>query len=197
MAGEEAEEDRKYSAREWAGFEDASCTTQAKVLGGFLIEKAIQDMENHHSSIGDVFKTVAHVAVAVVAVITAVPSGGASLLALIPDMIVLSNDIVDNMPKLARAMFEKGKDETRDRIEKEYKEGVGEDISKITKGVNTVVSLVDLIETLSKEKTRDKSKYIALVQKGLEQAHELLLQQRQLRLAGMRADSFAANKSDI
>lgn len=33
MASEEAEEEREYSAREWAGPEDASCTTQAQGEG--------------------------------------------------------------------------------------------------------------------------------------------------------------------
>jgi hypothetical protein len=160
------------------------------------IEAAKEEMKHHDFTFGDVVRVagkVAEVAGAVVSVILAVPSGGASLLALIPDAMALSKEIVDDAPDLVQALFKSGANEVKDKVEARYHKGVGADIAKVDKATKSVVSLINVIEALVKGKTPSNEKSVALVQRGLELAHQLMLQQRQVELANMRCDSLNAN----
>lgn len=55
------------------------------------------------------------------------------------------------------------------------------------------VRWVSLLSSLAKRKTPDNAKHVALAQQGLALPHDLLLQQRQLRLSEMRLDAIAAS----
>lgn len=123
----------------------------------------------------------------------AVPSGGMSLLALIPDTSVLGKEIVQNGPEIVKELFKSGEYEIQKKIKEKYDGGVGKDVKKIDKATHSVVSLIIVIETLIKGKSPDNSRSVALVQRRLEVAHQMRLQQRQAQLAGMRCDSLNAS----
>ncbi|KAJ9126215.1 hypothetical protein QFC24_001938 [Naganishia onofrii] len=154
------------------------------------IEAAIVEMNDHSMSFGQIVGVVGQVATAVVSVIGAIPTGGASLLALVPDVIALSKTILDVAP-LVGALFGKDDNDTLKKVKDQYGKA-GKDVSSIIDSTKAVISIVALVENLAKGKTPDNTKYVALVQKGLELAHELLLQQRQRTLVEMRMAAIAS-----
>ncbi|KAI5449150.1 hypothetical protein NCC49_005288 [Naganishia albida] len=81
-------------------------------------------------------------------------------------------EIVQDGPEIVKELFKSGEDE----IQKKIKE-----------------SLSNVIETLVKGKSPDNSRSVAPVQRRLEVAHQMRLQQRQAQLAGMRCDSLNAS----
>ncbi|KAJ9118100.1 hypothetical protein QFC22_003999 [Naganishia vaughanmartiniae] len=151
------------------------------------IQGALAEMEHHGITFGQIVKavgTVAQVATAVISVIGAIPTGGASLIALVPDVIALTKTITDVAP-IVSAIFTSGSEDTLKKVKAEYGK-VGKDVSTIIDSTKAVVSMVTLIENLAKGTTPDNSKYLALVKRGAELAHELMLQYRQRNLSEMR-----------
>jgi len=155
------------------------------------IQAAQAEMNNHSMSFGSVIGVVGEVAGAVVSVIAAIPTGGASLVALVPDIIALTKTIADNAAPLAQAIFKDGNDAALKQVKDGYGK-VNKDAKEIINDTKAVINMVNVIEKIAAGSTPDNSKYVALVQKGAELAHELLLQQRQLEEAGMKVDAINA-----
>jgi hypothetical protein len=151
------------------------------------IQAALEEMRNQSFSFGDVLGTVFQVGTAVVSVIAAVPTGGASLLALVPSVVALANTAVENIGPIVDTLFKEEAPE-RKKVVDEYMK-VNKNIDNVVKAGRSVINLVSLIDKLASGKTPDNSKYVALIQQGVELAHSLLLAGRRKELADSRVKS--------
>ena len=130
------------------------------------ITAALAEMNNHDIKIGDVLGVVGEVGGAVLAVAAAIPSGGTSLAALVPDVIALSESLSNDPESLTGSLF--GKDQgASDEITKAYA-AVNQDGSEVTGDAKVVTNLVSLVGKLGQAATPDNSKYVALVQQGVD-----------------------------
>ena len=137
---------------------------------------------------GSAIGTIAEVAVAVVGVIAAVPTGGASLVAALPAVATLATTVLQDAAPIANAVLN-GTDADLSDIKAAYKK-IGKDApAEIVAGVKSVINFVSVIEKLTASKTTDNAKYVELVRRGVERAHELLLAQRRTSLAQQRLDA--------
>lgn len=188
----DAQDQLKIAEAEKKDASDAITETNKKITDVTQQMQAAQaEMNNHKMSFGAIIGVVGEVAGAVASVIAAIPTGGASLVALVPDVIALTKTIADNAAPLVQAIFNDGKDKTLMKVKDEYSK-VSKDAKEVINDTMAVINMVNVIEKVAAGSTPDNSKYVALVQKGAELAHELLLQQRQLVEAGMRVDAINA-----
>ena len=154
------------------------------------IQTALQEMREKPLSIGGILGTVASIASAVVAVVAAVPSGGASLVALVPAMVALSSEVFDNAEPIAQAVLS-GDPANTASIKKAY-DKVGSEAAAVVKGAKAIVSFVAVVQKLTASTTPDNSKHMALVRHGVELTHELLLARHRDTLAQQRMDAAQA-----
>lgn len=183
----DANNTRDIAQQERQNIDDSMVQITEKVVATQQeMEAALDEMNHQTMRFGQIVGVVGQVATAVISVIGAIPTGGTSLLALVPDVIALSKTIIDTAPLVA-AVFAKYDTNTLKKVKDEYGK-VSKDVSSVVDATKAVISLVTVIENLAKGKTPDNSKYIALVQKGVELAHELLLQQRQRNLVDMQSE---------
>ena len=146
------------------------------------ITAALAEMNNHDIKIGDVLGVVGEVGGAVLAVAAAIPSGGTSLAALVPDVIALSESLSNDPESLTGSLS--GKDQgASDEITKAYA-AVNQDGSEVTQDAKVVTNLVSLVGKLGQAATPDNSKYVALVQQGVDLLHaQYLAEKRQAQAA--------------
>jgi len=69
------------------------------------IEAALAEMRESEFSFGDFLGTVAEIGVAIVSVAAAIPSGGASLVALVPAMVALADTAIADAEPIAKALL--------------------------------------------------------------------------------------------
>lgn len=153
------------------------------------IEKAKDDMEKKPLKFGKIAGNVFQVAVAVGAIMTAVPTGGASLLAVAPDYIAFGKTVYDNAAPLVQAMIDDKETETlttaKERLAKVKKDGI-----EISNTYTKVTDLINLINTIKSQKTPDNSKLMDLVQKGAEFAYAYLSKKHELTRAQMKTKAL-------
>jgi hypothetical protein len=157
------------------------------------IEAAIPRMRGHEFGIGDIVGPLAAVAVAVVGVIGAVFTAGASLAAVVPALVALTSTLIDQGEPVVKAVFE-GDDDERKEATKKYEE-VGKDFTQVAESTQTVVNFVKLVERLGAGSQPQTAPQVALIKQGAELAHELLLAQHRVMLADSRNDAAQARQT--
>lgn len=144
------------------------------------IRAALADMDNHTISFGQVLGTVGEIGGAVLSVAAAIPSGGTSLAALVPDVMALSDSLSENAGPIVDALFQP---ETTDPGGPDIDKIVGEfqNLNQDGKSFiqnSAVVNFTNLVQNLDHAET-DNPQYAALVQRGAQVAHEQYLAERQ------------------
>ena len=147
-------------------------------------------MEESELSIGDIVGTVASVAVAVVSVVAAIPSGGASIVALVPAMVALADTTIEHAEPIAKAVFE-SRDPDVKAVEEAYK-NVDKKAEAVIKAGKSIVNFVEVVKKLNASTTPDNSKHLALVRRGADFTHQVLLARNKVTLAQQRVDAAQA-----
>lgn len=153
------------------------------------IQAAVQDMKESESelSFGDIVGAVASVAAAVVAVVAAIPSGGASLVAILPAMVALADTTLESAEPIAKAVFESREPDVK-AVKEAYKK-VGKEAEEVIKAGKSIVNFVEVVKKLNASTTPDNSKHLALVRRGADLAHQVLLARNKVSLAQQRVDA--------
>jgi hypothetical protein len=137
------------------------------------IQAALEEMKNHSFSIEGLVGIVAEIGGAVVAVAAILPSGGTSVLALIPDLVALGESVSANAGPIVDALFRIEAPDLKN-VTDAYKK-VNKDVDEVVKDTKLLINFVNLIHKLAAGSTPDNSKYVALVQRGAELIHAQLL----------------------
>lgn len=149
------------------------------------IQSALAEMNHHSISFGAVIGVVGEVAGAVVSVVAAIPTAGASLVALVPSVMALTKTVIDNAPPIVESLFS-GDAPDVSAITAAYKKVNKKDVTEVINDAKVIVNFVKLLDKLAAGTTPDNSKYVALVQKGVELIHEVMLADRQVSLAKLK-----------
>jgi hypothetical protein len=149
------------------------------------IEKAKEEMKRKPVSFMDKLKDVAELAAVVASVVAAVPTGGASLLAMAPHVITFTKTAFDNFDPLLKAVID-GEDTETLKKAKGQLEKVKDDRDKIQEASGKITDMVNFIDKIKAAKTPDNSKLVGLLQKAAELAYEYMLKQQDLQIAQMR-----------
>jgi hypothetical protein len=157
------------------------------------IEAALAEMRESEFSFGDFLGTVAEIGVAIVSVAAAIPSGGASLVALVPAMVALADTAIADAEPIAKALLA-GTDPDIKAIEDAYKK-VDKNASAVVKAGKSISNFVTVVQRLSASTTPDNSKHVALVKRGAELTHQVLLARNRVTLAQQRIDATQAKLS--
>ncbi|SEK31087.1 hypothetical protein SAMN05216359_101380 [Roseateles sp. YR242] len=144
------------------------------------IRAAMATMREEPFSVGDVLGVVAGIAEAVVAVIGAIPSAGASLVALVPAVISLTSAVMDTSDPVGKALF-KSDDKDVAKIKTAY-EKVDKDVKAVVAAGKAIVNFVTVIQKLDEGKTEQNAPSVELVKRGVELAHQLLLAKNQVAI---------------
>ncbi len=132
------------------------------------ISAALNEMAQHDITIDTIVDTVASVATAAVAIAAAVSTGGASLVALVPEIVSLAQDVTSNAGPLVSEVFGQTQPDI-DRVTAEYTKVKG-DVSDVISDANKIINLVNAVQQLATGITSDNAQYVALVQQGVEAA---------------------------
>jgi hypothetical protein len=172
-------------------------TNVAEVRG--QIQAALSDMNNHSISFGDVVGIVGEVGGAVLSIAAAIPSGGTSLAALVPDVIALGDSLSENAGPIVNAVFqpETGPDggANIDAITKAY-QNLNQDASGVIGDVSSVVNFVSLIDNLGHAVT-DNPQYTALLQRGAQVIHEQYLAEKQVLQTDQAVNFLTGKVNDV
>ena len=152
---------------------------------GRRIEKAKEEMKAKPLSFGSVVGNVGQLAVAVGALMAAAPTGGASLLALAPNVINLGQTVYQNAEPLAKAIFDDGEEETLTKVKGEFAKVKG-NVEDIMTTSDKITDLLNVINNIKRAKKPDNSKLMDLVQKGAELTYEHLLKTQEMKTAKMQ-----------
>jgi hypothetical protein len=158
------------------------------------IRTALPVMQTKSFSFGEFIGTVASIGAAVVAVAGAIPTFGASLIAVVPSMIALADSVSNNGDEIVKSLLKGNKSEDFEKVKGEY-EKVGKDVSSIVKGAKSIVNFVKVVENIGASSTPDNSKYVALVKQGAELAYAVMLAGNRETLAQQRVDAAQARLS--
>lgn len=154
------------------------------------IQAAYEEMQQQRFSHDSVLGTLFSIGAAVVGIVAALPSGGASLVALVPSMIALSDSLYSNADPIVKALF-KGKPADTKAVEDAYK-NVNKNVTAVIGATKSIVNFVDLVEKLNAGSTPDNAKYVALVRRGVELTHEVLQAGHRATIAGQRVEAAKA-----
>jgi hypothetical protein len=157
------------------------------------LQAAMAEMHDTPFSFGDFIGTVAQVAVAVVGVIAAIPTGGASLVALVPAMVALADTVTAQAEPIAKAVLAGTEADTK-AVKEAYKK-VDKEATAVIAAGKAIVNFVSVIQRLTASTTPDNSKQVALVKRGAELAHQLLIARNRVTLAQQRIDAAQARTS--
>jgi len=154
------------------------------------IRAAMEEMKNHSITIGSVVATVAEVGGVVVSVVAAVPTGGASLVALVPDLAALFTTVSLEGPAIFDELFSPSAQEMQ-HLKAAYGR-VGKDVKDVYVGVQAVISLVSSVQKLQKlvnSTAPDNTKFVSLIRQAVERAHELGLAQLHNKQAALTLEA--------
>ena len=160
------------------------------------IQAALEEMNNDSFSFGGVVGIVAEIGGAVLSVAAAVPTGGASLVGLVPSVIALTASVSENAGPLLNALFTtealdlQSITDAYKRVSRNAEDifqNVGEDVS-----VTNFVNFVNLVHRLAAGTTAANSRSVALVQRGAELVHAQLLAQHRKDQANHTVAATAA-----
>lgn len=138
-------------------------------------------------SFGDIIGTVGQIASAVVGVIAAIPTLGTSLVATVPAMVSLVNTVTAQAEPIAKALLAGSPADTK-QVEEAYKK-VGKSADAVIGAGRTIVNFVTLVQNLTSPPDADNSEQLALVRRGAELAHQLLIAQNRVELADQRIEA--------
>ncbi|KAF5333609.1 hypothetical protein D9611_002769 [Ephemerocybe angulata] len=138
-------------------------------------------------TIGSIIGSFADVAVAVSALAAAIPTGGASLVALLPEIISFTKTVYESFTPMVQAMLDENEDATR-KVVMDAHDEVRKDSTEIRDA--KVTNLPKLIATLRGTKAAENEKLMDLLVKGAEMVYENLLKQQELRRAKMRTKAL-------
>lgn len=166
------------------------------------IQKALVEMQLQAPSlspslfaiVGGIFGTVAEIGGAVLAVAAAAPSGGASLVSLLPAMVALADSLSDNPAPIVETLLygdDAAKKAIKDEVEAAYK-AVDKDVSAVIKGAKSIINFVNVVQKLGQATTSANSKHMAVVRRGTELTHQLLIARNRATLAQQRVDAGQA-----
>ncbi|AZS37562.1 hypothetical protein CVS47_02200 [Microbacterium lemovicicum] len=162
------------------------------------ITDAMAKMKDTPFRFGDIIGTVAAVAGAVAGVIAAIPTLGASLVAAVPAMVSLVSTVTAQAEPIAKALLAGTPADTK-QVEEAYKK-VGKSVDAVIGAGKTIVNFVTLVQNLTTAPGADNAEQIALVRRGAELAHQLLIAQNRVALADQRiaaAQSQAARAAEL
>lgn len=148
------------------------------------LEEAKNRLDDTSFSLGDVLGTVGQIASAVVGVIAAIPTLGASLVATVPAMVSLVNTVAAQAAPIAQALLAGTPADTK-AVEDAYKK-VGKSTDAVIGAGRTIVNFVALVKNLTTPPGADNTEEVALVRRGAELAHQLLIAQNRVTLADQR-----------
>ncbi len=134
--------------------------------------------------------TVGQVASAVIAVVGAIPTGGTSLVALVPNLIALAGTVTDNLPAIAKELF-KSEQKHLDAAREAY-ETVQKDVEQVIGAGKAVVDLIGAVDKLTQGAKPDTARHVQLVAAAAEAAHALMLSQMRLRQADLQVEALQA-----
>ncbi|MFJ6835496.1 hypothetical protein [Streptomyces sp. NPDC091209] len=160
------------------------------------IQTALVEMQQQGSpsvSFGDIIGTVAEIGGVVLSVAAAVATGGASLVALVPAMVALADSVTDNAAPIAKAVFS-GEEADTMAVEDAY-ENVDQNASTVIAGARSIVNFVNVVQKLGQATTPENSAPMALVRRGTELTHQLLIARNRAALAQQRVDAGQARLS--
>ncbi|KAA9105501.1 hypothetical protein [Microbacterium rhizomatis] len=173
--------------------DEASLVQQQLDEASADLQAAMAKMKETSFGFGDLIGTVASVAGAVVGVIAAIPTGGASLVALVPAMVSLVDTVTAQAEPLAKALLAGTKADTK-AVEDAYKK-VGKQADAVIAAGKTIVNFIGVVEKLTASSTPDNSEQVALVRRGAELAHQLLIANNRVALAQQRIDAAQARSA--
>ena len=150
------------------------------------IKAALQEVHDQPFNLFGLFGTIGSIGAAVVGVIAAIPSAGASLVALAPSVVKLSESVLDHADDVTKAIF-KHSEALPEDIKGQY-EKVGKQAGDVIALGHRVIDFVQLVDQLTSATTPDNARYLDLVKQGAIAAHDLLLAQRQVDLQKLRVD---------
>ncbi|THA74397.1 hypothetical protein E6R60_19830 [Streptomyces sp. A0642] len=163
---------------------------QATAAIGAAIVEAQHQPDPPGISFGDVVATIAEVGGAVLSVVAAVPTAGASLVALAPNLMLLADTVFDSAAPIAQALL-RGDDADLTEINAAYA-AVDQDASTVIGSARTVVNFVTVAQRLAQVTTAQNAPHVALIRRGTELTHDLLLARNRAVLARQRVDAGTA-----
>lgn len=162
------------------------------------LQQATTDLQNAiptmtaDFSLGTIFGAVAGIATAIVSVIAAIPTAGTSLVALVPAVLALSASVVANATPIAAEVL-KG-DPLDTKAVKDAYAKVDKDVSAVIAGGKAIVSFVGVVNKLTMGTTPDNAASVALVKRGAELTHQILLARNQVILSQQRNDALTSKQ---
>jgi hypothetical protein len=157
------------------------------------IRAALAEMRGSPFTIGGFLGTVAEVGVAIVSVVAAIPTAGASLVGLVPAMVALANTAFDQAEPIANAVLA-GSDPDTTAVEDAYAK-VDKRATAIVTGGKRIVNFISVVQRLNASTTPDNAKHLALVKRGAELAHQALIALNRVNLADQRLNATRAKLS--
>lgn len=156
------------------------------------INQAAEAMKSQGITIEGVFGTVAEIGAAVASIAAAIPSGGTSLVALVPSILVLTSTVVEEGPRIANQVFAGGKPDLDD-VRAAYKK-VGEEVQAVVAAGKTVANFVKVVEKITSGSTPENAASVALVKRGAELTHQLLVAKNHIDLNAQRIAAIQSRK---
>ncbi|MFJ4060866.1 hypothetical protein [Streptomyces albogriseolus] len=138
----------------------------------------------------DILSTVIEVGSAVLGVAAAIPSGGASLVALAPSLMTLADSVLDAAGPYVRDLL-RGDAQDLQKIRDAYN-AVGQDPSAVISGGRTIVNFATVAQRLGEMTRNQNAPHMALIKRGTDLAHELLLARNRAVLARQHLDAATA-----
>ena len=164
------------------------------------INVELTNMRDSPLTIGGFVKDVATVAGAVIGIAAAIPTFGTSLVALVPAVIALSDQLSESSDPIVQAMLD-GKDLDSEDVQGDVK-AVKEAYEKVDKKAKDVigsgkkiVNLVAVIQRLNASTNAENAKHLALVKRAAELVHEVLLTKNKVALADQRLVAAGAKSA--
>ncbi|KAF5333118.1 hypothetical protein D9611_002840 [Ephemerocybe angulata] len=157
------------------------------------IENEQEEMKRKSMKFKGLNGSIWEVASAIVAVAAAVPSGGASLFVLVPEVISFSKTVYDNAGPLFKAIVDDGKSEVVETVKSEFAK-IKKDAGPFLDASKEVGNLMKVLEAIrkGKEAAADNSALLDLVQTGAEVTYECLLKRQEILSLGMKGDALVA-----
>jgi hypothetical protein len=154
------------------------------------IQAAMDAMKTESFSFGDIIGTVAEVGAAIVSVVAAIPTGGASLVALVPAVASLASALVTEGPPLVQSLFD-GVEANVEVVQDAYKK-VDADVKAVIGAGKAVINFIDLVQKIAAGSTPQNAQSVALVRRGAELAHQVMVARNQVQLLQQRTDALQA-----
>ena len=144
-------------------------------------------------SIEDIFGTVAEIGTAIVSVAAAIPTAGTSLVGLVPSVIALSSSVLANATPLVAKLL-KGEESDIKAVDDAYAK-VNKQVTAVIAGGKAIVNFVKLVEKMTAGTTPDNADSVALVKRGTELTHQVLLARNRVALTQQRIDALVSKQN--